>query len=636
MADSINFYPGAKYGFDSNYPESESQSGSSPLGFSYEERFPTESFALTTRPDTANQLKEVMEKLNTGVKTIELTGINPKVLEAIPEQHFEEINRLKKLVDFNLTLHGPLIEPTGIGERQWDESQRQNAENQMNLAIDRAHKLDPDGNIVVTFHSSNGLLEPRTRVKGEHGEIDARIAVINERTGQFGQLPRTGKEHFEKEEGKNLKADLIKEVEETNKKRWLDEISQVSIGITRGQEQLSEITQFRDILKKNDTLKKLVPEKEDAYLELYKLAKDNPEQYQSALDNIELEDKDAARILKRQVNGLSVADNFIKNSYVQFKDLFNEAYEAAESDQDKKELEKIRKDIAPKVLGYKDDPTKISDLAEEVTRGIRLIDSVTRKNPPKIWKPLEEFAIEKASETFANVALQGFQKYKDSAPIISIENPPVGMGLSRAEEIKKVIKEAQKKFVEKAKDKGVSEDEAKKQAEKLIGATWDVGHINMMRKYGYDESDILKETEKIAPFVKHVHLSDNFGMEHTELPMGMGNVPTKKHFELLKKYGKQVEKLKKVIETGDWYQHFQTSPLSETLAAFGSPIYSMQMAPYWNKQIGAGGAGGYFAGFGLNPDYHHSVYGAGFAGLPTELGGQIPGQRNRLSGTPME
>lgn len=83
----------------------------------------------------------------------------------------------------------------------------------------------------------------------------------------------------------------------------------------------------------------------------------------------------------------------------------------------------------------------------------------------------------------------------------------------------------------------MSENEAKKQAEKFIGATWDVGHINMLRKFGYEEKDIIKEAEAVAPYIKHVHLSDNFGFEHTELPMGMGNVPLK---EIMEKLGKKV------------------------------------------------------------------------------------------------
>jgi len=77
-----------------------------------------------------------------------------------------------------------------------------------------------------------------------------------------------------------------------------------------------------------------------------------------------------------------------------------------------------------------------------------------------------------------------------------------------------------------------AKEAGKQAAEKLIGATWDVGHINMIRRQGFGKEDIIKEAEKIAPVVKHIHLSDNFGFEHTELPMGMGNVPIK---EIMKK-----------------------------------------------------------------------------------------------------
>ena len=44
---------------------------------------------------------------------------------------------------------------------------------------------------------------------------------------------------------------------------------------------------------------------------------------------------------------------------------------------------------------------------------------------------------------------------------------------------------------------------------------------------------------------------------------------------------------------------------------------------------------GYFSGHGpINPAVHHNVYGSGFAALPMELGGEIPGSQNRFSGTP--
>ena len=84
----------------------------------------------------------------------------------------------------------------------------------------------------------------------------------------------------------------------------------------------------------------------------------------------------------------------------------------------------------------------------------------------------------------------------------------------------------------------------------------------MLRRYGYTEEEIIKETEKVAPLVKHVHLSDNFGFEHTELPMGMGNVPLK---EMMEKLGEKGFDAKKIIEAGAWWQHFRTPPFRKAL-----------------------------------------------------------------------
>ena len=336
-------------------------------------------------------------------------------------------------------------------------------------------------------------------------------------------------------------------------------------------------------------------------------------------------------------------DIYLRDAYQDFQNLYNQAYDAAEksrqskNDEERKKaqesiekLNKFRQELAP-ILKDIEDPVKIEEFAEEIIRGVNVLRSI---EPPKILRPLKEFAIDKASDTFSNLAFDSYKKFKETAPIISIENPPAGSGLTRADELKSLVEESRNKFVEKAhRELGMSKSEAKAQADKLIGVTWDVGHINMLRKYGAEERHLVKETETIAPFVKHVHLSDNFGMEHTELPMGMGNVPTKKMLDLISEYNK---KAKKIIETGGpWYQFFQKSPLRETFEAFGSPVYPMKMAPYWNQV--AATSGGYFSGYGKTlPDIHFSTYGAGFSQLPAELGGQIAGRGGRLSGTPME
>jgi len=613
MANYSNFYEGAHYGFDPKYGEF--------LGMSY--RTPVSEIGVATDPRTANQIKVVSEKLSTGAKAIEVQLAMPEVAESIPEPHLEELNRLRKITGVDFTVHGPLVEPTGVTRQGWDSSHREQAERQMWTALQRSRKLDPHGNVVVTFHSSNGLPEPETTVINEQtGKPETKnIFVVDERNGQFTQIsPKidylTGKS-----------ADPLEELKRTNKDQWFKSLSQASFHAHQGK---SSVTDSILRMKKDEIPEELENKNVDFY-KLYKMSK--TEDGQKFINDLSPNTK---KFVESRINDLNYGEIYVRDAYGELQELFNRAYTSAKKDspkdeksrEDLKKLDQFSKDIQGKLKDI-ENPEKISQLADEVVRGINVLNTIT---PPKLLKPLKDFAIDQASETFSNLAMRSWKEFKQDAPIISIENPPAGSGLNRAEDIKNLIVETRYKFVEKAKSQGLTENEAKKQAEKLIGATWDVGHINMIKKFGYNDEALEKETKKIAPYVKHVHLSDNFGMEHTELPMGMGNVPTKKHMEILDSYNK---KLKKIIETGNWYQHFQTTPLPETFAAFGSPLYAMELGPAWNQVYGRL-PGGYFAGYGFNPEIHHSLYGAGFSGLPVELGGQIPGRQSRLSGTPME
>ena len=183
----------------------------------------------------------------------------------------------------------------------------------------------------------------------------------------------------------------------------------------------------------------------------------------------------------------------------------------------------------------------------------------------------------------------------------------------------------------------LSENQAKQEAEKLIGVTWDVGHINQLRQFGFSGKDIVGEAKEVAPLVKHIHLSDNFGMENTELPMGMGNVDLK---EVMDTLGKKGEDAKKIVEAASWWQHQQTSPIGASFEALGTPMYLAGAGggeqPYWNQVTGL--QPGYFGGYGQTfPQINYETFGAGFSNLPSELGGQGPGaQGGRMSGRGME
>jgi len=621
MADLEDIYEGGKYDMDSAFdaaygiPENY---GKSFLGFDY--RMPASQIGVTTDPFTSNQLQKVSEKVSTGAKHIEVSAIQLKTMDAIPKQQFAEMNRLRKLVGVDLTLHAPIIEPTGVTKQGWNESDRLNAERQMTSVLRRSHEMDPKGNLVVTFHSSAGLPEPETRIINEKGEEELKeFWVANEDTGQFSNISAEVN-YFKKEQKLDTKTLIKKRNEDT----WYRELQSVNFNASQGasiiEKAMSEVVDGKYTL--------MPKEKQEALLEAYRKVVKGEKEIK------EIEELKPA--LEPRINELTHGDVYLRSIYGEFQNMFNRAYKAAEMydlKEDKNKLDKFRDEVAGKVKEMEEDPSKVGLLADELIKGVNVLRSIT---PPQTIKPLREWAIEKASTTFANVAFDAYNKFKDSAPIISIENPPVGMGLSRAEDLRDLVRKSRDKFADIAKDKlNLSKAEAKEQAEKLIGVTWDVGHINMLRGHGYEEKHLIAQTKTVAPFVKHVHLSDNFGLEHTELPMGMGNVPTKKMLDLIHGYN---DKVKKIAETGDWFSRqgglgMTGTPHRQTLEAVGSPVFGGE-APYWN-QISAT-SGQYFVGMGeISPQIHHSMYGAGFSNLPVELGGQMGG-RSRVSGAPIE
>ncbi|MBD3253080.1 hypothetical protein GF386_05075 [Candidatus Pacearchaeota archaeon] len=573
---------------------------------------------MSLDPRTANQLGEINTKINPGIKKIELSGITPAVFDSIPEEHLEDINRLSKLTGVKTSLHGPVVEASGVGERGFDETNRVGAEKQLQSAVLRSHKMDPDGEMIVTTHTSAGLpeLDPKVKIKDDTGkmkEVPTGLYVVDEDTGKI-QLIQPEKRFFPEEgEGKFNPKDLQdfdpnKELNKINKDQWAQLLSGVNRYASFGEEMLERVRKQ----VKNEELFTKIAKGVDI----------------DQLEETEKQEKDLLKSLQREINGGQI---YLRDAYRNLQVLFDKAWSNASPD-DKKKLKTYADKIAPKIQkGIEDDPEKIPELAEVIEGGLKVLGRV---ETPRIFKPLRNFVIEKSSQTFANVAESSFNEYGKKAPILSIENPPAGGALSTGEDLKKVIEESRNRLIENlVKHKGMSKSEAKEVAGRLIGATWDVGHINMIRKKGYSEKDVIEETKKVAPFVKHVHLSDNFGLEHTELPMGMGNVPLDRMMKKLKKTGFDGQK---IIEAGNWWQYFAEkgggNPFRPSIEAFDSPLYSMKAGPGWSQ---LGGYGNYYVGHGpVNPPMHHQMYGASFSTLPTELGGELPGDRSRMSGTP--
>jgi len=567
------------------------------------------SLGMTTDPRTANILQEFSSKLSSGVKQIEIEGVSPKIFDEIPNQYLKEVNRLSKLTGVDVSLHGPVIDVSGIDPRSgFSEAEREAAEKKIINVLLRAHELKPDGNIPVNFHSAEGipgsqLLPPSKREIIEEGEREKykRMIVVNKETGRLVPLEKEIKFYPTTQGVKEEFHTPTKSLEILNHSSWENEISSLFFNKERADE----------IINRNKTFI------EHMYPKIQKIK--TQEELIDFLQKLSPPQEQSFREVRD-------AHFYLDDIHKQINNLFSKAYKFG-SEHQREELKKVVDNFAESL---KKNP---SIFGESQAMHDLLLSLQKPEFAPKIYVPVEEFAIEKSSQTFGNSAWEAYKKLKDKAPILVIENPPAGFALSTGEDLARIVNASREQFVKKAVEEGLSESEARKQAEKLIGATWDVGHINMLRKYGYSEKEIIAEAEKVAPLVKHVHLSDNFGFEHTELPMGMGNVPIK---EIMEKLGQKGFDARKIIEAASWWEHFKGPPFQETLEAMGSPIYGMKMAPYWSQTSAL--YQGYFSGYGqMLPQVNYETFGAGFSRLPAELGGQFPGaQGSRMSGRPME
>ncbi|MBT4166257.1 sugar phosphate isomerase/epimerase [archaeon] len=578
---------------------------------------------MSTDPRTANQLGELNLRMNPGMKHIEVGAIQGDVMESIPEQHLDEIRRLAKMAGVKPSFHAPIIEASGVGERGWEEANRVGAEQQLKSAISRSHKVDPNGNISVTVHSTGSLPEMESKIikevivdgKPKKVEEETGVWIINSKNGQTNFIPpqerffpEEGKETFE---GKQIKFDYDKELDKINEDTWSSELSGVNRYAEFGDQELRHA-------------KSIIPNEE-----LFSKIASGKINFNKLDEKEELE----KQTLKQAHRNITSGQIYLRDSYKQMKNLFDNAWASKNiSTKDKEKLRAFGEKIAPKIKpGMEKDPENINVLGEIIEEGLDVLGNL--KETPQTYERLQPFIIKKSAETFANVAKDVYKEHGSTAPMINIENPPAGGGLSRAEDLKELIVKSRDQLTKDLTKEGMDKSKAKEVSEKMIGATWDVGHINMLRKKGYSEKDVIEQTKIIAPFVKHVHLSDNFGLDHTELPMGMGNVPIK---EIMQKLGEKGFEGSKIIEAGNWWQHFAEkgggNPFKPSLENFDSPIYSSGAGHTWSEM---GSIPGYYSGHGMiNPAKHHQIYGAGFEALPIELGGEMPGDQSRFSGAP--
>jgi len=609
---------------------------------------PAGELGTPTNPMVANQIEELNKTLNQGVIPIEIGAIDPKVFDTIPKQHFTEMRRMAELTGAKISVHAPVIgiEPSGLdpqGREEWSEQSRRAIEEQLKTVVDKTIHVDKNGGVPITIHASNIPLAEWEKRDGEIVKI--KDMVVDRETGQLSmaRLSDMYRPNMTDPEEK----DLLKITERLNDKMTPDQAIE---SMNASQWRNSVLTATMGLEKADEILREAYPAGKDIF-NIFKaqeeLERENKRKIEKGKQPLEKTEKeisfDHITPEQREVYmRIKAAEEQVSDSQLKIHSLFDKAYKYGD-DEEKRKLAKIANNFSQIIRseeGHFNMPMQ--------TQAMRRLVKELSEEAPEQFKSATEFATEKSAETFANVAMHSYEKGKENkmAPsVISIENIYQGLGFARGEDMKNLIVKSRENFVKEFvnKKKG-NEKEGGEMAEKIIGMTFDVGHLNMFKKSGFNDKDLVAEADKVKEYVKHIHITDNFGYDDSHLAPGMGNVPMK---DLLKALKAGDSKARKIVEAGGFIPQFKSPAFSYNLEGMGSSMFKDgETSSYWGQSyFGADGSSsasfqrGYFGGYGgMIPQLSYETFGAGFAQLPAELGGQRQGggQGGRMSGRPME
>ncbi|MCW8966515.1 MAG: hypothetical protein OQK82_07505, partial [Candidatus Pacearchaeota archaeon] len=444
---------------------------------------------MTTDPRSANQIQQLNTSLNQGAIPIEVGVLNPQTFDQMPKQHFKEMERMATLTGAKISLHAPLVEPSGMGEQGWSEDAQKLAERQLTDAVLRGAELDKNGNVPITIHST-GMPGSEYEIGDDGKKILKKMVVVDRETGKAAQMLERETLYYPhkmeeiKPEFKDLVDDLRDKLHEgqITREQFQKSVPENAfriVPLSEGQKKTPE-----DRLKTINTTRwdqevtQLIFNKERAD----EILQQNYPQIQDIIqkfENKELDPKGMTPIQQQVMQHYENAAVYLEDNQQHVESLFHKAWKYG-SEKDREKLNELSNNFQKELAESKNSLIEQSKAVHHLLMGMKNVH-------PKLFQPVEEFAIDKASETFANVAANAYNKFGDKAPIISIENMMPGMAFALKKEGEKglpgmneLIIGSKEKFVKRAvmpKNRGglgMSEAQARKQADKMIGMTLDV------------------------------------------------------------------------------------------------------------------------------------------------------------------
>lgn len=164
-------------------------------------------------------------------------------------------------------------------------------------------------------------------------------------------------------------------------------------------------------------------------------------------------------------------------------------------------------------------------------------------------KPIEDYGVKKSAEAIGRAATYAYDKEQErnlERPLVIVpENWTPEVYGSHPEELKQLVQESRKAMVNQlVKEKHIDKEKANRIAEDRIKATFDIGHLNMWRKYfkGSDKEFKQWVDQQVQGLLKdkiigHVHITDNFGYHDEHLTPGEGTAPVREFLQKLEEKG---------------------------------------------------------------------------------------------------
>lgn len=481
-----------------------------------------------------NLLKEIQKVANSGARHIEIGSLDKNNIArsfGFSSSTVEEIRQVGKLSAVTFTIHAsPYFNPSGFVNRGFSPEERNRTVREAKAAIDFACKInDKDTDVVIhpnSFPRPISDIEPGVFAEETMKTYYLVDPVTEALVGGISEQDRV----YIPQQAKDSRGRPLW-LEDRDRKPILTSITEQPIprlatgenGRIKGE----ELT-FAEYSRRMQKSGKLQKEITKDFLYLQSAAQVNS-MYLRLLE-VERTLSDAQARRDKLQDTLDYCRSLIKSS--------------------SQEIWQHERTIPDRLssLGIpvpQDTRSIISLLEDELTNNQRIIES-GRQALTAGWpqfsnivrelreiKPLEEHGLEVLSETIAEIAEYCISASRHSPIRLAIENlPQPQMYGSHISELLEIIEQSRGKLSMRLQKKGYGISESNRLAKEVIGATLDVGHLNLFRQFYQGSafhSWMVSQVKNLlrAGVIYNLHLSDNRGLDDSHLLLGEGNVSIK-------------------------------------------------------------------------------------------------------------